>query len=453
MTDFYVRRRSMLKLMASAAALPLLGVQAAHAGQTTGINIIVMADLHSAYDRTGQLLAAVEDRIAASTRPSIIVINGDLFEKGNVVADRSNGKIDWAFLEALTEEAPVVLNIGNHEPDFDNDLANFVSRAEDLGVTVLTNITDSRTNALYAPATATLDIGGQPVTFAAIAVDNLFTYPKATREQLAIPEPVKWAKENLGQQLQAGHINIVLSHAGVVPDKAILPMLPDGTLMIGGHDHLNIEHEEGMTRYLHTGCWSTACTVATIAGPGESARFSRIDITPTARSSERLNALIADVIARHLSAEDTETVGHTSAAMTNDEVGLLVAAALAKAAGGDIGFIGHTTFGAGLPEGPVSRHAFDSSVRFDGGLKKAEVDAETLKTILPRCNQFGAFPFKDRTGDYLYANPQAGRKETYTLVCNGWSAVNAKSYFGRDDLTFTDVPDLQVKPVALDAIK
>ncbi|AJY44460.1 metallophosphoesterase [Martelella endophytica] len=453
MTVFPIRRRSALQLMASAAIMPFAGLVAPARAFQAGIDFIVMADLHSAYERTGQLLAAVEDRVAASGNPSVIIINGDLFESGNIVASRSSGEIDWAFLEALAETAPVVFNIGNHEADIDNDLAHFVSRAQQLGITVLTNISDTRTGALYAPASASLDVDGKTVNFAALGVDNLFTYPKPTRDQLSIPEPVQWAKDNLADQLKDGEVNIVLSHAGVVPDKAILPMLPDGTLMIGGHDHLNIEHSDGDTRYLHTGCWSTACTVATIPAAGAPASFTRLDIDAEAPASERLAELIPAVMAAHLTADDTTVVGTTGKALSNDETGLFVAAAMAEAAGADIGFIGHTTFGAGLPQGSVSRYAFDSSVRFDGTLKQATVDAETLRQILERCNQFGDFPFDKRTGDYLYAAPAAEGKDTFVLVCNDWSATNAKNYFGRDDLTFSDIDDMNVKSVTLAAMK
>lgn len=448
-----VSRRTTLKLLGSVATLAFSATApSVRAEDATGINFIVMADLHSAYDRMGQLLAAVETQVGESPVPSIIIINGDLFESGNVVTARSAGEIDWAFLKELSQTAPVVFNIGNHEADIDNDLASFVSAAQALGVTVLTNITDSRTGKLYAPASATLEIDGQPVTFAAIGVNNLFTYPKATREQLTIPEPVAWARDNLDDQLTEGHINVVLSHAGVVPDKAILEMLPDGTLMIGGHDHLDIEHSEGDSRYLHTGCWSTACTVVTVPGPGEAATFRRIEIDPAAKPSDRLADLIPSVMAKHLTEDDRAIVAKARQARSSDQTGLFVAAALAEAAGGDVGFVGHTTFGAGLPGGDISHYDFNSSVRFDGTLKQTEVSAEVLQNILKRCNQFGDFAFAERTGDYLYASPDATAKKSYVLVCNDWSAMNAKNYFGRDDLTFSDVPELKVKSVALAAL-
>jgi 2',3'-cyclic-nucleotide 2'-phosphodiesterase (5'-nucleotidase family) len=450
MSKLFINRRAAMTLLASSAVLPFFKTTPAAAA--SGIRVIVLSDLHSAYDRMGQLLATVEGEVASSRVPSIIVLNGDLFEAGNAVATRSGSEIDWAFLKGLSETAPTVMNIGNHESDIDNDLAHFVTRAEGLGVKVLTNITDPRTGALYAPSSATLEVGDARVTFAALGVDNLFTYPKATRAQLSVPEPVEWAKANLKDLLKDGDINIVLSHAGVMPDKAILPMLPDGTLMIGGHDHLNIEYSQGNTRYLHTGCWAVAATAAEIDGPNQAARFTRLDIDPTAPASEKLAALIPAVMAKYLTAEDTARVGKSGKAMSNDETGLFVAAAMAEKAGADIGFIGHTTFGAGLPEGDVSLYAFNSSVRFDGKMMKAEVDAKSLSEILARCNQFGDFAFAKRTGDYLYANPKVPGKDRFTIVCNDWSAKNQKSYFGREDMTFTEIPALMVKAVALEKL-
>lgn len=451
MPEITIARRTALKLLAGVAMLAI-AQRPALAGAGSGVDFIVIADLHSAYDRLGQLLAAIESHVATASRPCVVLFNGDLFEVGNVVAKRSGGAIDWAFLEALADIAPTVFNIGNHEPDLDNDLAHFVARAGDLGITVLTNIVDIRTGAGYAPASASLEVGGQTVRVAACATDNLFTYPKPTRSQLSIPRPTEWAAANLPGLLGGGGIDVMLSHAGVVADKAILPLLPAGTLFVGGHDHLNLVHAEGNTRYLHTGSWSEALTVATVAGPGAVAEIRRIDIDPAAPASDRLAGLIADVQAQHLTKDDLAPVGRADAARTTDEAGLFAAASLAAAVGADVGFIGHTTFGAGLPAGSVSRYTFDACVRFEGKLMTAEVDAATLAAILARCNQFGDFPFAARTGDYLYAAAPNGDKARYRLVCNDWSATNQHAYFGRDDLAFTEVPDHTVKATVIAAL-
>lgn len=453
MTIFSGKRRDVLKLMAGTAALPLMLMATGAEAQGAALSAIVISDLHSAYERIGQLLAAIETRVAAHATPHIILLNGDLFEIGNAVAARSAGEIEWAFLAALAKLAPTVINIGNHEPDIDNDLANFVSRAQGLGVTVLSNIIDRRSGKPYAPASAEMSIGGQQVVVAGLATNAINTYPKVTREMLDIPQPVGWAKANLPDIVKTEAVNIVLSHAGVVADRDILPLLPDGTLLVGGHDHLNFVHEEGATRYVHTGSWCTSMAVATIAAPGSAAAIETVAIDRSVPASPALKDIIDRTLEKHLTQEERAIVGKTANAMTVDEAGRHVAQLIAAKTGADIGFIGHTSFGAGLPEGDISRYDFNASLRFDGKLMVTEVDGEALQQILRRCNQDGDIKLSERTGDYLYAMPD--RPETrprYKLVCNDWSAINQKSYFGRSDLAFTEVPDVKLKQTVLEGL-
>lgn len=430
--------------------LPLTVAAMPATAQDVALRAIVISDLHSAYERIGQLLAAIETRIAADKAPHIILLNGDLFELGNAVATRSAGEIEWTFLAALAKLAPTVINIGNHEPDIDNDLANFVSRAQALGITVLSNIIDKRSGNPYAPSSAAVKAGERAVIVAGLATNAINTYPKATREMLDIPQPVEWAKANLPEIVKADAINIVLSHAGVVADRDILPVLPDGTLLVGGHDHLNFVHEEGATRYVHTGSWCTSMTVATITGPGKAAAIETVTIDRDAPASPALKTLIEQTLEKHLTAEEREVVGKAAKAMTVDEAGRHVAHLIAAKTGADVGFIGHTSFAAGLPAGDIRRYDFNASLRFDGKLMVTEVDSETLVQILKRCNQDSNIPLAARTGDYLYAMPEKPEKKgRYKLVCNDWSATNQKSYFGRSDLAFIEVPDVKLKQTVL----
>ncbi|AAK86408.2 serine/threonine protein phosphatase [Agrobacterium tumefaciens] len=447
---FSSKRRDVLKLMAGTAMLPLLLTATPVMAQDVALRAIIISDLHSAYERIGQLLAAIETRIATDRVPHIILLNGDLFEIGNAVAARSAGEIEWTFLTALARLAPTVINIGNHEPDIDNDLANFVTRAQALGITVLSNIIDKRSGKPYAPDRAEVKVGDRKVILAGLATNAINTYPKATREMLDIPQPVEWAKVNLPEIVKADAINIVLSHAGVVADRDILPLLPDGTLLVGGHDHLNFVHEQGATRYVHTGSWCTSMTVATIAGPGKAAAIETVTIDRDAPASPALKTLIEQTLEKHLTAEEREVVGKSVKAMTVDEAGRHVAQLIAAKTGADVGFVAHTSFGAGLPNGDIRRYDFNASLRFDGKLMVTEVDGEALAQILKRCNQDGDIPLTERTGDYLYAMPEKPeQKGRYKLVCNDWSATNQKSYFGRGDLTFTEVADVKLKQTVL----
>jgi 2',3'-cyclic-nucleotide 2'-phosphodiesterase (5'-nucleotidase family) len=445
-------RRHVLQLLASVAVLPALTVSAS-AQSAPAARLIILSDLHSAYERSAQLLAAVAAEIAANPAPAAILINGDVFELGNVVTTRSEGAIDWLLLEKLSRLAPTVLNIGNHEPDLINDLAQFITRARRAGLTVLSNITDTRTGALYTQPGFQLDLGPIPLALVGIATPAINTYPKASREQLGIPDAVEWATANLETALPAGALHVVLSHAGVVADRGILPLLADGSLLVGGHDHLVLEHAEGNTRYVHTGSWSSLFTVVDIAADrGLSLRQVEVDRNGAADAD--LAALVAATFAEHLTAEEMAIVGISPRNQTLGESARFAAASLAAAAGADVGFIGHTTFGTGLPSGEVTRYVFDSVVRFDGKLVTTQVDRATLDAILARTNQDGDIALSARTGDFLYAAPtELADKPTYTLVTNDWSATNQKSYFGREDLVFVEIePVVQVKATVLAAL-
>ena len=244
----------------------------------------------------------------------------------------------------------------------------------------------------------------------------------------------------------------MLSHAGVVADRAILPLLPDGTLIVGGHDHLLLTHQEGRSRYVHTGSWSNVYSVADIAADGA------ITVTQTPVSADmapdaELAALIEAMFAEHLTAKERAAIGQSASAMSLAETGRFVAATMAAGAKADIGFIGHTTLGTGLPQGEVSQYAFNAIVRFDGKLMVAEVTAPVLAEILARANQDGAETLQQRTGDFLYAAPTGlAPKERYTIVTNDWSATNQKSYFGREDLVFTPGPEVMLKALVIDAL-
>lgn len=447
-----ITRRFALQLLGSAAALPLIASATPAMAEDAVGRIIVLSDLHSAYERTAELLATIESEISGNPVPHIILINGDVFELGNVVAVRSAGVIDWAFLEAIAALAPTVLNIGNHEPDLDTDLANVIAQAEEIGITVVSNISDTRTGELYANSSTDLTLGDLAVRVAGIATDKLNTYPKDTREALTIPEPAAWAKDHLAGFLDGDVLPVVLSHAGVVADRAILPLLPDGTLIVGGHDHLTFTHDEGKTRYVHTGSWSSTYTVVTVAAD-RSMNVEQASVRDDVTPNEALATLIRDTLAEHLTPDELAAIGTSPAAMTLAQTGRFVAESMAKAGEGDVGFIGHTTLGNGLPLGEVSKYAFDSVVRFDGKLMVAEVDGPTLAEILAVVNQDEAKTLEQRTGDFLYAAPTGlPTKDVYRLVTNDWSATNQKSYFGREDLVFNPGPDVGLKALVVDAL-
>ena len=449
MTITPLHRRRFCQLMAVAAAAPGLGALTGVSDARVLGRVLAMSDLHSAYERTGQLLAALEAEIAGTKVPHLIAIDGDIFEHGNVVSVRSGGAIDWAFLGELPKLAPTVVNLGNHDNDLTPDLHEVVARMRSLGIIVVSNIVDARTGLPYAEAAVTVPLGERSLRIVGAGTDSLNTYPKASRDWLSIPTPGDWAKTSLARLLDGADLVLVMSHAGVAGDRDILPLAPDGALMIGGHNHLLFQHEQGRSAYAHTGSWSNAYTTATLYADGRiTVGSTAVDLI--AAPSPRIAELIATTLTAHLTDEEKTVLGVSPRALSLGETGRAAAAAMAEAAGADAGFIGHTTLGTGLPAGPVTRYAFDAVVRFDGKLMVAEIPAERLAGFMARANQDRPMPLAERSGDFLYgAASDAAGKSTVRLVTTDWCAMNQAEYFGATDLVFTEVAEARVKATAI----
>lgn len=441
-------RRRLLQFAGATALAPALT-----GAKPAGVigRVLAVSDMHSAYERTAQLLAAFETEVRSHTAPHVIAINGDIFEHGNAVAVRSGGAVDWAFLAALPAIAPTVFNLGNHDNDLTPDLAAVVARLKGLGIEVVSTIGDTRTGSGYAAASTTLPFGRRSLRVVGMATNALTTYPKASREQLAIPAAATWAAGNLAGTLAGADLVMIMSHAGVTEDRAILPLLPDGSLMVGGHNHLLFQHRQGRSAYVHTGSWSAAYTAAEFLSDGSVTACSRA-VARDGPASPALADLIAATLDASLSQEERSVLGNSPRALSLGDTGRRVAAGLAHAAGGDAGFIGHTTLGTGVPAGPVSRYDFDSVVRFDGQLMIATVSRTQLERVMARANQDRAMPLADRSGDFLYAATGSSRADPVRIATTDWCATNQEEYFGMTDLRFKPIADTTVKRAAAAAL-
>ncbi len=453
--SFAVSRRLVLTAMAGlpvAAALPRFAI----AQESADMAFVLLSDLHSPYRKLPQLVEKVRQLAAAQPVPVRILINGDIFERGNVVALRSQVAADLAALERLAAIAPTTFNIGNHETAVLHDMNVFVNEATSRGVDVISNMVDARTGRMFAPSTSRVLIGNRRVAITGIATDNIFTYREAVRGTLVLPSPVDYAKGFLPGLLRDADAAVVLSHTGVAADRRMLDLLPSGALLVGAHDHLRFAYETPDLAYLHTGSWGNHITLAEVTlreEGGFSTRLSEIDVLTADRPDTTLQGIIDGLLEEHLTEEDRAIVGTVPEAKDLATSVLFATEAVRQATGTDVAFLGHTTFGTGLAEGPVSRYDFDAFVRFDGAILTSQVRGDQLAFIMERANQHEAASLDQRTGDFVYArtfdiDPQA----SYTIATNGWTARNQARYLGTTDLVFVETDGLMLKAIVADAI-
>ncbi len=441
--------------------LPLLAFAAArlHSAAAPEAFLVLLGDQHSAYERTAQLVARI-DRLKAEHPgvPCAILLNGDSLEYGNVVARRTAGAIDFAMFAALAQRAPTILNFGNHEPEF-YDVADTIARLRAAGLVVISgNLRDRESGRPFAPASTILKLGSHEALVVGVTTDRLATYRLAIRPQLDLADPVVWGKANFPALLKDRAVPIVLSHAGLRADRELLPLVPDGTLFAGAHDHLHFVHRSGNTVYVHSGSWMDYTSIARlrrVAGGALRWEVEQLQLSAGDPVDAPLAELIRRTLAQHLTAEETAVVGRASRSLGPGEAARFAVEAARTAAGADAAMIGATTFGAGLPEGAVTRFAFDACVRFDGPLFVAEVDGAWLRRLLGRANQGPATPFAARAGENLIVAAPAtiAADRRYRFVTSDWAAKNAKTYFGDDAPTLIELPGLKLKAAVLAALR
>ena len=449
---FALNRRLMLQGVAASAALAALPLSArAQSGGAEAL-LFTLADLHCAYARLPKLLEMIRAERDAAGVPAALLINGDLFETGNVVGLRSGGAADWAFVEALAAEMPVVLNLGNHEPDFTLDMAETVRLARDAGIKVISNLTDTRSGAPFADPATTLELGGITLGILGLGVTAPFTYPEETRETLGFTEAAETVAAELPGVTEGTDLAIIMTHAGVTPDKAYIGSLPAGTVMQGGHDHLSFDMNVDHVTYFHGACWGTELGVVTLRrdGGAVSADYRALPV-PAGGGDAALLGMIESLKAEHLTQDDSAVIAEIPESLDIHGSILLAAEAVRDAAQADVAMLGHTTFGAPLAAGPLTKYDFDAFIRFGGGISVTEVTGAQLRRILTRANQFRAADLDARTGDYMHvADPDLDDSATYRLAMNGWSAMNQESYLGTTDLVFETVEGLELKALVAD---
>ncbi|MEP4199363.1 MAG: hypothetical protein ABJL99_27380 [Aliishimia sp.] len=84
---------------------------------------------------------------------------------------------------------------------------------------------------------------------------NPFVYRGVVRDMLTFLDTTQFVADAFEDTSASADLNIVMSHAGVSADKAIIDQMPEGKIIQGAHDHLDLNIVQKGVRYFHGGSW------------------------------------------------------------------------------------------------------------------------------------------------------------------------------------------------------
>ncbi len=435
--------------------VPLAALLLASGALAQDAIFINVADTHSAYDAYPHIITAVQEVLTANPdADTYVVFNGDLFELGNTLASRNQGQLDWLFLQRLNVLAPVIFNLGNHEFDFIS-YRQFVMEARQRDIRVIGGVIDDSAGAPLQPAYITVAAGPGSITVVGIATDQMSTYQADARETISVPTPVRQLRN-----VPANLPNLyVLSHAGVAADRQLMALLhPANTLVVvGAHDHLSLDTEYEGILYQHNGFRGEYLRVVEATAVPEGWQVSsRVLQLDGVAADEAYAAEVAAAREALLEPADLESVGTVPQDLTVRQAADWATAALRDAVGADVALLNHTSFGSGLQAGELSLYRFNEFMRFDNDVMVAEVDSETMATIMSRANFDENTPLEARTGDFVYASPltvEPGR--TYRMVTSSWIAMdfNQLGFLGVEGIPFEKVEGVTTKGLLAESLR
>ena len=442
-------------LMAGLLLLALLPLDKAAASR---FQIIGIADLHSAIDHYPRLLASLHQLAADDPdTPRLILLNGDLFEAGDPLAARSGGKLDWQLLADLRNFGPVVFNIGNH--DFDIvDPAELRKRADKLGILLIGNVALADGSA-PAPAAVDISLGDSLLRIVGVTTDQQATWPAQWRHQLKLPEPVQWMAQHWPHLTADAELIVLASHAGLQADRRMQPLFatgPQPLLFFGAHDHLLLEDSLAGIPYVHAGSGGEQFALATVeTGAGSKVEVSVRLMAAKGPEDVAMAAAVQQLRENMLTPAESERLGWVGETLSLPAAARWASTRLQEDPEVDAVFLNHTSFGAGLNAGPLSRYRFDRFLRFDNGLMQVQVDAATLRRIKARAQPQQDLPLAERSGDHLYGVwPEAVDGQHYRLLTSDWIAMpaNQSRYLG-ETFAFEPLAGPTIKARLIEALQ
>ncbi len=219
---------------------------------------------------------------------------------------------------------------------------------------------------------------------------------------------------------------VVLSHLGVDADRVLSP--PKGSIILGAHDHRRI-----ITPTLaHSGAYGEGLTVAKYYARRGLDTDWTTEWRPTgAKRDEALAARLAP-LQRHLTANDKRCVGVNQKAMGLKAAAQWAVEQLRQTTGADLAVLNHTSFGSGLPKGPISAYRWRRFLRFDNALKIGPLRAPPAD---PAGDRDPSAADRDPAARLalsarLHVSAAKSGRFPFRVATSDWVASKADRYFG-----------------------
>lgn len=359
---------------------------------------------------------AIQRERADTSYQWLLLDGGDVFQ-GTPISNLLTGFLD---LECMNQMGYDAMVLGNHEFDFGYELLR--SRMSDAHFHLLcANVIDRERGTPVAEPYVILRRGPYRIGVIGITTETLAseTHPKAKEYVVAHPNTVV---KGLAQYLRGVGCDIViaLTHQGYNRDLALAEAVPELDAIVGGHTHTKLDEPTrvGDVLVTQTNGWGRYLGVLkmTFDRPDAGSRFKLVGfenkyqpMSPDLPEDDGLKAFIADYDQR-LRQEMSKVVATAVHDFSDENVRMrenamadMVADALRRQVGTDIGLFNGGNFRAPIHAGEVTEGDLYAVLPFDNFLVKVAMTGAKLREVLAySADQYGDGGFLQVSGLQLH---------------------------------------------------
>jgi len=367
--------------------------------------------------RLAGLLRERKAGAAAEGRTALALFAGDLFT-GTAFSTLFQGEPEVRVLSRTGLDGSTT---GNHEWDFGSEVLR--KRAEEASYPfLLCNVTAEEGSAVFWKPYTVTRAGSFRVALTGVTTPDtpLTTAPGNTRGY-RFEDPVASLRALLGAHGSEGDLWIVLSHCGFEEDRRIAREVPGVALVVGGHDHKELERpwmENGVAivQAGDRGRFLGEVLLAVQGGKVRSVEGRLLPVSASVPADPDAEAFLAGFL-REEKDRLGASVGRLPQALSGDRLllrtgeaplGNLLTDAMRLASGADCAFLNGGAIRAGLPAGEVTGRDLYACLPFFDSLTTVELSGADLKALLDRC---AAMPRQAPPGGFLQVSGLTVRYE------------------------------------------